>query len=62
MYSAAPGYVLGFHGCDESVAELVLSGDASLKKSENAYDWLGGGIYFWESSPERTLNYANELK
>ena len=62
MYSVAPSFTLGFHGCDKSVADLVLSGKGNLKKSENAYDWLGSGVYFWESSPERALNYANELK
>lgn len=29
-------------------------------KSENAYDWLGEGIYFWEHSPTRALRWATE--
>ena len=24
--------------------------------SENNYDWLGNGMYFWENSPSRTLS------
>ncbi|HEX5446169.1 MAG TPA: hypothetical protein VFW87_20240, partial [Pirellulales bacterium] len=27
-------------------------------KSQNAYDWLGDGIYFWEHSPTRALRWA----
>jgi hypothetical protein len=30
--------------------------------SENDFDWLGGGIYFWENSPSRALQYAQELR
>ncbi len=28
--------------------------------SENAYDWLGSGIYFWEFGPDRALAFAEE--
>ncbi len=31
-----------------------------LQKSENSYDWLGHGIYFWESSPQRAYEFAQE--
>jgi hypothetical protein len=48
-----------FHGCDKDVAESVLSGVAALQPSENDYDWLGNGIYFWVDSPERALSWAN---
>jgi hypothetical protein len=54
--------VLGYHGCDKSVADRVLAGDDSLKKSEKSYDWLGSGIYFWEHGPERALEWAKEQK
>jgi hypothetical protein len=51
--------ILGFHGCDQSVAEGVISRKtAHLRASNNRYDWLGNGIYFWESSPARALEYA----
>ena len=63
MYSTLPHFVLGFHGCDRSVAEAVLSGEHHhLPQSTNDYDWLGHGIYFWEQNPARALEYANELK
>jgi hypothetical protein len=63
MYSNLPNFILGFHGCDEKVAERVFSGqDQHLTGSANGYDWLGHGIYFWEQNPVRALEYANELK
>ncbi|MDD5035369.1 MAG: hypothetical protein PHE55_11500 [Methylococcaceae bacterium] len=33
-----------------------------LKVSENAYDWLGPGVYFWENNYERARQYAEEDK
>ena len=27
----------------------------------NPYDWLGNGIYFWDNSPSRALQWATEL-
>jgi hypothetical protein len=32
----------------------------SFKPSDNDYDWLGPGIYFWEANPERGLDFARE--
>ncbi len=58
MYSILPSFILGFHGCDESVAEAVFSGKHHLNPSQNHYDWLGEGIYFWENSPARAMEYA----
>ncbi len=62
MYSVLPSYSLGFHGCDEHVAERIFSGMAHLTRSRNDFDWLGEGIYFWENSPARALQYAIELQ
>lgn len=31
---------------------------ADWKVSQNEYDWLGEGIYFWEHSPERARRWA----
>jgi len=62
MYSTRSGLILGFHGCDNSLVEDVLLGKINLKKSQNNYDWLGHGIYFWENSPARALEYAETLK
>jgi hypothetical protein len=62
MYSTLPSFVLGFHGCDKSVAEKVLSGKTHLTASHNDYDWLGNGIYFWENNPRRALDFAVEFQ
>jgi len=62
MYKLYPSLVLGFHGCDEDVGEKVLAGKAGLKPSRNSYDWLGSGIYFWENSPDRAMEWAQLRK
>ena len=59
-YADFPMTVYAFHGCDESVAKAVISGEMELKPSKNNYDWLGSGIYFWENAPERALRWAQE--
>lgn len=59
MHRLSGGLILGFHGCDEATAERVLSGKPFLK-SRNDYDWLGEGVYFWESNPQRGLEFARE--
>jgi hypothetical protein len=61
MYSTRSGLVLGFHGCDEAVVQFVLNGHSFLKTSANKYDWLGHGIYFWENSPSRAYEFAEQL-
>lgn len=61
MRSLVTTFVLGYHGCDAAVARRLLSG-APFKPSDNDYDWLGPGIYFWEANPRRALEFAAELK
>ncbi|MCB6993008.1 hypothetical protein LI177_05855 [bacterium 210820-DFI.6.37] len=58
LYSKLPNLIFGFHGCDRSVAETVLYKNQELKTSINTYDWLGNGIYFWENSYSRALDWA----
>lgn len=48
VYDTLPNLILGFHGCNEEVYHKVIYEHTHLKKSMNAYDWLGNGIYFWE--------------
>jgi len=62
MYSDRTGLVLGFHGCDIKIRDSIIAQKKALKKSINSYDWLGHGIYFWENSPARALDFAEELK
>jgi hypothetical protein len=55
--------IVGYHGCSEDFARKLLLGKqpiADWKPSENRWDWLGKGIYFWEHSPERALRWAQE--
>ncbi len=59
MHRLSSGFILGYHGCDEIVAESLLKGE-EFKRSTNEYDWLGPGIYFWEANPQRGLDFARE--
>ena len=58
LYDKLPNLLLGFHGCSMETFERVLYKHEHLKKSENDYDWLGHGIYFWENGYERALEWA----
>jgi hypothetical protein len=51
--------VLGYHGCDKAIADLVVAGEIDLIRSDRDYDWLGPGIYFWESDPVRAKEFAD---
>jgi hypothetical protein len=55
----ASTFVLGYHGCDRDVDERLLRG-TPFRPSDNEYDWLGPGIYFWETNPLRGLEFAIE--
>jgi len=44
------------------VGERVLAGQGELKASENAWDWLGNGFYFWENNPRRAREWAQSVK
>ncbi len=58
----SPEIVIGYHGCDISIAEKIFSGKDELKASDNEYDWLGNGIYFWEGSHDKALKWAEISK
>lgn len=63
MYSSLPHFVIAFHGCDKSIAKSVVSKRCRhLIFSKNKWDWLGHGIYFWEQSHQRAIDYAKYLK
>lgn len=62
MYSKRSNLVIGFHGCDESVANSIITGKTYLSKSSNDYDWLGNGIYFWENNLTRAYEFASEQR
>jgi hypothetical protein len=54
----ATSFVLGYHGCEQSVVDNVINGKAKLKISDNDFDRLGSGTYFWEADPQRAMEYA----
>ncbi len=60
MYSKLPNLVIAFHGCDIETYENVLYKHQHLTSSNNDYDWLGNGIYFWEQNLERAWQWAND--
>lgn len=61
LYANRPNLTIGFHGCDQSVVDKVIAGKENLLASNNDYDWLGSGIYFWENNEERAMEWAVEL-
>jgi hypothetical protein len=55
--------IVGYHGCGQDFADDILTGTTPIEawqKSQNTYDWLGHGIYFWEHSPSRAIRWASE--
>jgi hypothetical protein len=61
LHSLSSSFVLGYHGCDREVAESLLNG-APFDSSQNDWDWLGHGVYFWEVNPVRGLEFAHVLQ
>ncbi|KQS36826.1 hypothetical protein [Pedobacter sp. Leaf194] len=60
MYDIRPNLVIGFHGCDKSIADKLITNQAVIEKSEKPYDWLGHGMYFWENNLERARQWAED--
>jgi hypothetical protein len=58
MYEKLPSFILGFHSTDKKTAMGLLNGEIEHKPSENKYDWLGPGVYFWEHNPLLAYEYA----
>ncbi len=58
-----PGFVILFHGCDETVRDkIVKSSTEHLWHSAARWEWLGDGMYFWENSYDKALEWANYIK
>lgn len=62
LYNSSPQFVLGFHGCEQTVADKILINNEMLVPSTNDYDWLGSGIYFWEQNYQRAWEWALECQ
>jgi len=55
--------VFGFHATKAETAKaLVETPGSAFKPSENNYDWLGHGMYFWENSPHRAERFARDRR
>jgi hypothetical protein len=62
LHNLSATFVLGYHGCDRRVGSALLDGTAQFTASQNEWDWLGSGIYFWEANPLRGVEFAREQK
>ena len=60
MYSSRSNILIGFHGCDESARDLLLTKPKNVKISEKPFDWLGHGFYIWENNYDRALEWAKD--
>jgi signal recognition particle GTPase len=60
MYSSRSNLLIGFHGCDESVAKELINYPKKVKISEKPFDWLGHGFYIWENNYDRALEWAKD--
>lgn len=58
LYSSKPSIIYGFHGTDMEAGIKILNQEAQFLHSNNSYDWLGQGVYFWENNLERARQYA----
>ena len=61
--------VVGYHGCPASnvtgceFLNRLLAGNLKIDDwifSDNEYDWIGQGVYFWEFGPRRALQWAGD--
>lgn len=60
MYDNRSNLIIGFHGCDKKSANALLNKPDVIKISDEKYDWLGHGIYFWENNEERARQWARQ--
>ena len=52
-----PIRVFGYHGTTAEAADQILS--EGFLPSENKYDWLGRGVYFFQDAPRRAWEWAD---
>jgi len=51
--------VTGYHGTSVQGAAAIVH-DADFQLSQNDYDWIGHGLYFWEHAPYRAWEWARQ--
>jgi len=59
LYSTRSNLILGFHGCEQEDQNLLIKNPGYFKVSQQSYDWIGHGMYFWENNEKRALTYSN---
>lgn len=62
MYSTRSNLILGFHGCEKSEQQKLISDSSYVRISDESFDWLGHGMYFWENNPERAMLWGKQKK
>jgi hypothetical protein len=60
MYNDRPNLMLGFHGCDQSVRDRLVTNPDVVMISHESFDWLGHGFYIWENNYQRALQWAED--
>ena len=55
-------FILAYHGCDRDLAKKIILGQERVSISDNDYDWLGTGAYFWENDPLRAFQWAESIQ
>lgn len=61
MEALNSNFVLGYHGCDQTIGNRLLASRHAFKPTDNDHGWLGPGIYFWEANPQRGFEGAATL-
>lgn len=51
-----PSEVIGFHGTSRDALAHLLARD--IRASDQHFEWLGTGVYFWQDSPSRARQWA----
>ncbi|WP_417748903.1 hypothetical protein [Rosistilla oblonga] len=57
--------VVGYHACSVDFARRLWRNEVTTSDwmpSENEYDWLGSGIYFWGNGLRRAQEWAGEIE
>ena len=53
-----PNKLIGHHGTSRERAETILA--EGFTASQNSYDWLGDGVYFWQDAPLQAMEWASK--
>jgi hypothetical protein len=53
-----PIEIYGYHGTSQTKATSILA--SGFRVSDNNYDWLGTGIYFFQDAPLRAHQWATQ--